>query len=79
MHKLLFYTFEKGFLTKDDLLTFEKNNSDLLGHPVVNRQKGIEFSNGSLGMGLSLGIGLALSSKRKQNTNFKSIRLAWRW
>ncbi len=63
--------FEKGFLTKDDLLTFEKNNSDLLGHPVVNRQKGIEFSNGSLGMGLSLGIGLALSSKRKQNTNFK--------
>ena len=40
MHKLLFYTFEKGFLTKDDLLTFEKNNSDLLGHPVANDVKG---------------------------------------
>jgi len=62
--------FEKGFLSKDDLLTFEKNNSELLGHPVVNRKKGIEFSNGSLGMGLSLGIGLALSSKKKKNTNF---------
>ena len=38
----------------------------MLGHPVINRDIGIEFSNGSLGMGLSLGIGVALASKLKK-------------
>ena len=36
----------------------------------MNRKKGIEFSNGSLGMGLSVGIGVALAAK-KQKKNFK--------
>ena len=31
----------------------------------MNRRYGIEFSNGSLGMGLSLGIGVCLASKLK--------------
>jgi transketolase len=57
---------ELGFITKNELQTFEKNNSNLLGHPVINRELGIEFSNGSLGMGLSLGIGVALASKKKK-------------
>jgi transketolase len=56
---------EIGYISKSDLKTFEKNDSDLLGHPVINKDKGIEFSNGSLGMGLSLGIGVALASKKK--------------
>ena len=56
---------EIGYISKDELKTFEKNNSNLLGHPVINRSLGIDFSNGSLGMGLSLGIGVALSSKKK--------------
>ena len=46
--------------------TFEKNDTNLLGHPVINRNLGIDFSNGSLGMGLSLGIGVAISSKKKK-------------
>lgn len=54
-----------GYIDKDKLKTFEQDGSDLLGHPVMNKKLGIEFSNGSLGMGLSLGIGLALSSKKK--------------
>ena len=58
---------ELGFISKDELKTFEKNNSNLLGHPVINRKLGIEFSNGSLGMGLSLGIGVAIASKKKKN------------
>ena len=29
--------------------------TNLLGHPVLNPELGIDFSNGSLGMGLSLG------------------------
>jgi transketolase len=58
---------EAGFIPVEDLMTFEKSESYLLGHPVINRKKGIEFSNGSLGMGLSLGIGVALAGKRKKN------------
>ena len=56
---------EAGFVSQEDLKTFEKTESCLLGHPVINREKGIEFSNGSLGMGLSLGIGVALAGRRR--------------
>ena len=56
---------EKGFIKKDELKTFEKDNSNLLGHPVLNQKIGIDFSNGSLGMGLSLGIGLSIASKKR--------------
>ena len=61
---------EKGYFTKEDLNLFEKNGSFLLGHPVINKKKGIEFSNGSLGMGLSLGIGVAIAAK-KNKKNYK--------
>ncbi len=57
---------EIGYITKSELKTFEKDGSNLLGHPVANSKLGIDFSNGSLGMGLSLGIGLAISSKKKK-------------
>jgi len=57
---------EVGFIPEEDLETFGKNGTYLYGHPVMNRSKGIEFSNGSLGMGLSLGIGVALAGKRKK-------------
>lgn len=57
--------YEKGFINKEELKTFEKDDSFLAGHPVKNKKLGIEFSNGSLGMGLSIGIGLAISAKLK--------------
>ena len=57
---------EVGYISKEELKTFEKNDTNLLGHPVINRNLGIDFSNGSLGMGLSLGIGVAISSKKKK-------------
>ena len=60
-----------GLITKEELHNYEKANTFLYGHPVKNREKGIEFSNGSLGMGLSLGIGVALAAKRK-NKNYKT-------
>ena len=56
---------EVGYISKQELKTFEKDDTNLLGHPVINRNLGIDFSNGSLGMGLSLGIGVAISSKKK--------------
>ena len=61
---------EVGYISKEELKTFEKNDTNLLGHPVINRNLGIDFSNGSLGMGLSLGIGVAISAKKKKK-NFK--------
>ena len=57
---------EVGYISNSELKTFEKNDTNLLGHPVINRKLGIDFSNGSLGMGLSLGIGVAISSKKKK-------------
>ena len=60
---------ELGFIKKEELKTFEKDGSNLLGHPVKNKDLGIDFSNGSLGMGLSLGIGVAIALKKKQKKN----------
>ncbi|NMF03276.1 transketolase [Clostridium beijerinckii] len=58
-----------GFFEVDELNSFELNESELSGHPVMNLNKGIEFSGGSLGMGLSQGVGIALSRKRKKGEN----------
>ena len=61
---------EVGYISREELKTFEKDDSNLLGHPVINRDLGIDFSNGSLGMGLALGIGVALAlKKRKKDIN----------
>ena len=59
-----------GYFKKADLNLFEQNGSFLLGHPVINKKKGIEFSTGSLGMGLSLGVGVAIAAK-KNKKNYK--------
>ena len=56
----------KKKLFQKDLETFESDNSNLLGHPIMNKSIGIEFSTGSLGMGLSLGIGVAIAAKKKE-------------
>jgi len=61
---------EINLISNEELLTFEKSNSFLLGHPVKNPEKGIELSTGSLGMGLSISMGIALGAK-KQNLNSK--------
>jgi|TARA_B100001964_G_scaffold64336_1_gene73366 transketolase len=57
---------EKKIIKRKDLETFESDGSNLLGHPIINKLSGIEFSTGSLGMGLSLGVGVALAAKKKQ-------------
>ena len=58
---------EIGQISDEEIKTFEKDNSNLAGHPVKNKNLGIDFSNGSLGMGLSLGIGVAIASSKKKN------------
>ncbi len=54
---------EKGFFSKDLLLSFNQDGGSLPEHPTPNCIPGVEVATGSLGHGLSLGIGQALASK----------------
>ena len=53
---------EKGFFPKEELKTFSKFNSRLIGHP-NNKVPGIEMNTGSLGHGLPISVGMALAAK----------------
>jgi transketolase len=63
-----------GFITRDKFETFQTNLSDLIAHPVMNLDLGIESSNGSLGQGLSMGVGIAIAAKKKKKV-FKTYVL----
>lgn len=56
---------ECGFLSQEDIDSFEDNGSAFSTHELEDIEHGIEFTSGSLGYGLSLGIGTALSGKMK--------------
>ena len=58
-----------GFLSDEDIASFETNGSHFHGHAMRNLENGIEFSGGSLSMGMTFAVGVALSCKRKGNTN----------
>jgi transketolase len=60
---------ESGFLTDEDIASFETNGSHFHGHAMRNLQKGIEFSGGSLSMGMSFAVGQALACKKKGLNN----------
>lgn len=68
---LAYYTAlnQAGFVSDHELTTFKSKDTFLYGHPSMNLSKGIEFSNGSLGLGLSLGVGSALALNRKANAS----------
>jgi transketolase len=55
-----------GLIDEATFKTFKTNGSDLIAHPVMNLDLGIESSNGSLGQGLSMGVGIALAAKKRQ-------------
>ncbi|WP_295448946.1 transketolase [uncultured Thiodictyon sp.] len=54
---------EFGYIDQELLVSAERDGTLLPGQPVRNRELGIEFSSGTLGMGLSFGVGLALSAR----------------
>lgn len=56
---------EFGIITQDQFATFQQDGSDLIAHPVMKEELGIESSSGSLGQGISMGVGLALAAKHK--------------
>lgn len=56
---------ECGFISKEEMMTFEDSGSDYPTHTMMNLSKGIETSSGSLGYGLSIGVGSAIAAKKK--------------
>ena len=48
---------------KERLLTFRNIESNLQGHPDMNKVPGVDMTSGSLGQGLSVANGMALASK----------------
>lgn len=56
---------EFGIIEEELLDTFLQDGSDLIAHPVMKPEIGLEASTGSLGQGISMAVGLALSAKKK--------------
>ena len=54
---------KRGYFDEDELITFRKIDSNLQGHPDMNKVPGVDMSTGSLGQGLSVANGMALASK----------------
>lgn len=68
---LSYYTalWKKGYITEEELDTFDKNGTNFHGHPHRELTKGMEFSAGSLGLGISYAVGVALACKSKGLNN----------
>ena len=58
---------ERGYFSKDLLLTLRKPDSILQGHPDMKHIPGVDMSSGSLGQGISCAVGMALSAKHFGN------------
>ena len=53
---------DKGFFPEEELATFSKFGSRLIGHP-NNKVPGVEMNTGALGHGLSISVGMAFAAK----------------
>lgn len=54
---------DMGFFPKEELKTFSRFGTRLIGHP-NNKVPGIEMNTGALGHGLAISVGMALAAKR---------------
>ncbi len=61
---------EKGYFSKDTLMTYRKMGTILQGHPDIKKTPGIDMSTGSLGQGISAAVGMAFGAKAK-NQDFR--------
>ena len=65
-----------GYIKKDEAMKFQTNGSELIAHPIMNPEIGIESSNGSLGQGLSYATGLAIAYKKKKKRR-NNLYIGW--
>ena len=61
---------ERGFFDKENLKSFRKIESNLQGHPDLNKVPGVDMTSGSLGQGLSIANGMAIAGKM-DNKNYR--------
>lgn len=61
---------QKGFFDKELLTTVRRIDSDLQGHPDMNKIPGVDMTTGSLGQGLSVANGMAIAGKI-DNKNYR--------
>ena len=61
----------RGYFCTDDLCNLRHIDSNLQGHPDMNKVLGVDMNTGSLGQGLSVANGIAMSSK----LNSRGIRV----
>ena len=54
---------ERGFFDKEKIKSFRKIDSNLQGHPDLNKTPGVDMTSGSLGQGLSVANGMATAGK----------------
>ena len=68
---LAYYTvlWKNGYISEEELNTFDSNGTMFHGHPRRDLLHGIEFSAGSLGLGISYAVGVALSCKKRNINN----------
>ena len=65
---------DRGFISREELLTFGKKGTNLGGHPDMHKVPGVEASTGSLGHGFAFGAGMALAAKL-DNKNYRVFTL----
>ncbi len=58
---------QKGFFSKEELLSLRHTGCLLQGHPDMKTIPGVDMSTGSLGQGISAAAGMALSAKHFKN------------
>ena len=61
---------ERGYFDKENLKSFRKIDSNLQGHPDLNKVPGVDMTSGSLGQGLSVANGMAIAG-RIDNKNYR--------
>lgn len=57
-----------GYIAKEELTTFSKFGTRLIGHP-NNKIPGIEMNSGALGHGLSVAVGMAIAAKMNNSNH----------
>ena len=60
---------EKGFISKEELITFRKINSKIQGNHNMNYVAGVDMSTGSLGQRISTAVGMAIANKLDNNNH----------
>lgn len=61
---------DKGYISKEELLTLNKENTSLPSHCDMNKTNGVDMTTGSLGQGISCAVGMAKASKIKNDNAY---------